>query len=306
MTRVLPSAALARVVADVRSRPPVADLATHRALAAAGTAAAVAAPLPAGIEAVPGPGRPGSEIVRPARPVGTVLYLHSGGYGAGTPQLCRGFTARLAAATGLAFFAPAYRLAPEAPYPAALDDAEVAYTLELSRTGEPPAAVGGASAGGGLALALLMRIRDRGLPLPRAAVLISPWVDLARAPAARDPAPRAGPDERGPDPMTDPGYLAELARNYAGGTDPRDPGVSPIFGRFHDLPATHIEAGTAELLLADAVRTAGAFAAAGRAVTLSVVEEAPHTFPHSCPDTPEAAAAAARIALHLRTHLDLA
>lgn len=165
----------------------------------------------------------------------TVLYLHGGGYYFCSPKSHRSLVFQLAVLTGARTFSLAYRLAPEHPFPAALDDALAAYR-HLIASGAPPGSVviAGDSAGGGLALATLVALRDAGDPLPAAALLFSPWTDLAATGATLA-------TNDGADPMFRGAAVARAARFYVGGADPRHPYVSPLYADFTGLPPLLIE-----------------------------------------------------------------
>jgi monoterpene epsilon-lactone hydrolase len=190
----------------------------------------------------------GEWVVAPAAGSRTILYLHGGGYVSCSPATHRPIIAALARGTPAQVFAPNYRLAPEHPYPAALDDAEHAYEWLLS-LGIPSKAiaVAGDSAGGGLTLALLMRLRDQGVALPACAVLFSPWTDLAGTGASRQL-------NDGKDAMFRPENVPAFAACYAPPAAWRDASVSPVYGRLDGLPPLHFQVGSQELLRDDAVR----------------------------------------------------
>ena len=196
-----------------------------------------------------GAGDPPGEWLVPRTPgPQTILYLHGGGYVSCSPATHRPITAALARLTRARVFAPAYRLAPEHPYPAALDDAERAYRWLMAR-GIPPQTlvVAGDSAGGGLALALLLRLRDQQAALPARAVLLSPWTDLTGSGASiRENDGRCA--------MFRPENIQAFAACYAPAPAWRDPGVSPLYGRLGGLPPIHIQVGAEELLRDDASR----------------------------------------------------
>ncbi|MCO4747150.1 MAG: alpha/beta hydrolase [Proteobacteria bacterium] len=197
-----------------------------------------------------------------------VFYLHGGGYVMGSPRSHRGLMADLALATSSRVLAVDYRLAPEHACPAAIEDALEAWKW-LIQTEEPSQViVAGDSAGGGLALAFLMALRDSGLPLPAGAVVLSPWADLAGpyppSPSEYDYLP--------------PSTLAEFADHYAGGLPLSDPRVSPVHGDFAGLPPLFISAGGDEVLL-DGIRRAAALAQeAGVEVTFEVGDEEIHVY----------------------------
>jgi acetyl esterase/lipase len=184
-----------------------------------------------------------------------ILYLHGGGYCVGGPVTHRAITGRFALACDARVFAADYRLAPEHPFPAALDDAVAAYRGILA-AGFPPSrvAVAGDSAGGGLAVALALRLRESGEPLPAALVLFSPWVDLS---LSRLHAPAAG------DPMISVPWVQECARHYLGERDPGDPLASPVHAELGGLPPVLIQVGSDEVLLNDSRRLDAALRRAG-------------------------------------------
>ena len=243
---------------------------------AAMDAASAAAPPPEGVsvETAELGGRP-AEWLTPEG-VGrdaAVLYLHGGGYCGGSLNSHRDLAARIAIASEGAVVTLGYRLGPEDPYPAAVHDAVAAYR-QLVADGIPPdkLVVAGDSAGGGLTMALLLSLRAEGDPLPAAAVLLSPWVDLTQsAPSYRQLADR--------DPMVSQENLDALAAAYLDGTDPRTELASPLFADdLSGLPPVRIEVGAAEVLLDDATRLADRLTAAGNDVTLTVWPEMIHVF----------------------------
>jgi len=184
-----------------------------------------------------------------------ILYLHGGGYTTGSPRTHRALTGHLAVRCGARLFVPDYRLAPEHPFPAGLDDAVMAYRGLLGEGIEPgEIVIAGDSAGGGLAVATALRLRDLGQPLPRALVLFSPLADLARE------YPEVSP--RG-EVMLTPAWLRECARAYVAAGDPHDPLISPVAAGLHGLPPTLIQVGTDELLLPDSRRLSERLQSAG-------------------------------------------
>jgi len=200
----------------------------------------------------------------------TVLYLHGGGYCTGSPATHRAITGHLAAACGARVFAADYRLAPEHPFPAAVDDAVAAYRGLLAEGIEPGSViVAGDSAGGGLSVAMAVRVRDLGLPAPRALVLFSPWVDLTLA--------EVGPAPPGEVMLNRP-WVRQCAQAYAAGRDLREPLLSPVGAELRDLPPTLIQVGTDELLLPDSRRLHERLRAAGVPVRLEEFEARWHVF----------------------------
>jgi acetyl esterase/lipase len=155
-----------------------------------------------------------------------MLFLHGGGYASGSARGYRGFAGAIAVAAGMDVVVADYRLAPEHPYPAALEDALAVYRALVE--GGAKVVLAGDSAGGGLALALAQRVRDAGMPAPVALGLICPWLDLAMD--------RSGSRPPAKDPLLVPPLIAEWSEFYSGNSDARDPGISPIYGDLHGLP----------------------------------------------------------------------
>ncbi len=211
-----------------------------------------------------------AEWVVPPEPTSpaVVLYLHGGAYTQGSIASHRGIIAHVANRTGVRLLLIAYRLAPEHPHPAALDDAVAVYRWLLA-AGHAPSniVIAGDSAGGGLTLATLLALSDRGEPLPAGAVCISPWTDLAVTGASV----RSKADI---DPMLSADQLATAAAAYCGdeNADPRDPSISPLYGDLAGLPPILIQVGSAEILLDDATRFAKRATSARVDVELEVWE----------------------------------
>ena len=207
-------------------------------------------------------------------PSHVLLFFHGGGYCSGSLVSHRRLVTEAGRAAKTRTLALGFRLAPEHPFPAALDDALTAWRW-LSRQGIAARhiAVGGDSAGGGLTVALINRLRDAGEALPACAWLVSPWTDLTMSGstlATKDAV----------DPIIHKPYLAELADAYVpAGMDKKDPRVSPLFADLHGLPPTLIQVGSAETLLDDSTRFAAAAGAAGVAVTLEIWPDMIHAWP---------------------------
>lgn len=201
-----------------------------------------------------------------------ILYLHGGGYGIGSPRSHRHLAAAIGTAARADVLVPDYRLAPEHPCPAALDDAAAAYGALLAMAPDASRAVMGDSAGGGLAVALLVRLREQGAALPAAAVCLSPRVDLDCDPDG--PVARAAVD----DPLVAPADLASYAAAYLGGRAATDPLASPIHADLRGLPPLLVQVGDAEALRFDALRLAEAARAAGTPVNLELEAGAPHVW----------------------------
>ena len=231
----------------------------------------------------------------------TVLYLHGGGYCIGSLDTHRPLASRIAAATGCTVITLDYRLAPEDPFPAAVDDAVRAYReLLASGTRPPRLAVAGDSAGGGLTVATLLALRAERVPLPAAAVCLSPWVDLTQTAPSFDTRATV-------DPMVSRAGLQMMASAYLGSADPRTPLASPLFAEdLGGLPPVHIEVGECEVLLDDSTRLAGRIEAAGGEVSLTVWPELIHVFQaFAGPLVPEAEESIDVIGGFLARHLGL-
>ena len=206
------------------------------------------------------------ERLQPAGPCdGVMLYLHGGGYVIGSPRSHRHLAADLAGAAGLTAYVLDYRRAPEHPFPAALDDAVAAvrWLVETRRARPERLVLAGDSAGGGLVVSTLVALRDAGLPLPAAAVCLSPWVDLGctlPSCSARRP----------PDPVIDAEVLRAMARAYLGRRSARTPGASPLYADLQGLPPLLVQAAAGEALVDDAIELMRAAARAGVHVTLEL------------------------------------
>lgn len=207
-----------------------------------------------------------------ADPGRVILFLHGGGYVSGSLKSHRHTVAQAGREARARTLALDYRLAPEHPFPAALEDALAGYRFLLARGIEPSRiALSGESAGGGLAIACALSLRAEGLPLPGCLWLASPWIDLTLSGASLDA-------KAGVDPLIQRDYLTELAAAYLNGHDPRDPLVSPLGADLAGLPPMLVQVGSAETLLDDSVRLAGAAGAAGVAVTLEIWPDMVHAW----------------------------
>jgi acetyl esterase/lipase len=217
------------------------------------------------------------EAVRAApSPRCCIVHLHGGAFVMGSRQSYRNRAMRLSYRFGAEVFVPEYRLAPEHPYPAALDDALVAWQYVRALRPRLPIFVTGDSAGGGLALSLLVRLRDLGAELPSGAILLSPWTDLTLSGASID-------NRRGKDLWFTRRHLESWARCYAAAADRREPSLSPVFADLSALPPLLLLAGENELLLDDALRVADAATRAGTRARVLVGKDMQHDWPLTLP-----------------------
>jgi monoterpene epsilon-lactone hydrolase len=226
-----------------------------------------------------------------------ILYLHGGAFVMGSPAGYAGFTAQLAHRAGVPMVSLDYRLAPEHPYPAAVDDCLAAYRDLLEQ--EVPAeriVIAGDSAGGNLTLVTLLGAREAGLPMPAAAAVFSPLTDFTGSGASVR-------TKDGVDPVFGSGFLKPVRAAYLGNQDSRTPLVSPYFAQLRDLPPLLIQVGSNEMMLDDAVGFAGRAGAAEVDVTLEIIGQVPHVFPIHYEAMEEADAALTRAALFLGQHL---
>jgi epsilon-lactone hydrolase len=233
--------------------------------------------------------------VRGVETAGTILYFHGGVYVIGTAAATVPLVSDLARRARAKAVTVEYRLAPEHPYPAAVDDACAIYKGLLAQGIDAgQIALAGESAGGGLAVATLLALRNAGLPLPCSALLMSPYADLTLS--GETIAARAASD-----PILTPEGLRLRVPDYVGGADASDPQISPIFADLSGLPPLLIQVGSNEILLSDAVRLAGRAALADVPVTLEVTPGVPHLFQGFAALLDEGSAALDRAAEFLRT-----
>lgn len=210
-----------------------------------------------------------------------ILYLHGGGYVMGSIATHREMAARLSKAARARALVIDYRLAPEHPFPAAVDDAVAAYRWLLSQNMKPSRiVVAGDSAGGGLTLATLVALRDAKAPLPAAGVCISPWTDMEGTGDSMVTRAKA-------DPVVQKQGLLGMAQLYLGGKDPKSPLAAPLYANLEGLPPLLIQVGDAETLLDDATRVAEKAKRAGVTVDLEVWPEMPHVWHLFAPFLPE-------------------
>lgn len=273
-------------------------------------------PVARDVEVAPLPGAPVSGLVVAGRAHGAppmdrvgfgawlaaaprvLLHLHGGGYFMGSSVTHRGVATALARASDAVVVLPDYRLVPEHPYPAGLDDAEAVMDWLTTTCGVDPArmAVAGDSAGGGLAAALLVRLRDRGATLPACYAGMSPWLDLS---GSGDSVTALD----GIDPWIPAAMLPLPARFYAGEVPLDDPRVSPLYADLSGLPPTLLHVGGDEVLLDDAVRFTARARAAGVPADCGVYPGLWHVFP-AFPGLPEAHDVLAEVGGFVRRHTD--
>jgi acetyl esterase/lipase len=278
---------------------PRPDLATMRAGA---DSMALPAPEDVTVTHVDAAGVPGDWVVAPgADPARRLLYLHGGGYVLLSAKTHRRLAADISRASGCAVLALDYRLAPEHPFPAAVDDAIAAYRWMLANGPDGPseatsAFIGGDSAGGGLTFATVLKARDSGDRLPDGAFGISAWTDVSNTRPTRE-------TRLGIDPLfTDPAIINGFQAQYVGEADPRQPLVSPLFGDLAGFPPIFLIVADHEILLDDSLEFAEKARAAGVRTTLTVEPGAIHIYPQLNPELPESRAAIAEIGAFLRTN----
>ena len=261
----------------------------------AATASVAQAPAGTRVAAADAGGVPAEWVTAAGMAAGRVImYLHGGAYQLGSPATLRHLVALLSAAAQARAFSVDYRLAPEHPFPAAVDDAVAAYRWLLAAGHDPASiAIAGDSAGGGLTLATLVALRDSGDRLPAAAVAMSPWTDLALT--GESLRTRADADV-----MIKPAGLQQTAALYLAGADPGHPYASPLYADLHGLPPILIHVGDAEVILDDSTRFATRARLAGVDVTLEIWDEMPHVFQAFAGLLPEADQAVAQIGSWLR------
>ena len=298
----MPSAELAGVVEMVRKMFTNESLDIAGARARLETAAALfERPKDVRYQPLDAGGVPAELVVAPgADATRTLVYFHGGAYTAGSIGSHRALATELSRAVGLRVLNVDYRLAPEHPHPAAVDDAVTAARF-LWKSGTAPehTAFAGDSAGGGLVVAALVALRDASEPLPAAAVCLSPWTDLT---LTRD----SHTSRAAIDPMCKVPALTLSRDAYAAGRDPASPTISPVFAKLAGLPPLLVQVGSAELLLDDSTELVANARRAGVDATLEVWEDMIHVFQAFFPLLPEGREAIAEIARFLRARLGMA
>ncbi len=295
----MPSPQHEAIVTMLKSQPFPAEMPSPPELRSFFEAMVAAFPAPDGTRSTPATiGSVHGEWIESAAsdPSRVVLYLHGGGYVIGSVNTHRSMVARIARDAQARCFALEYRLAPEHPYPAAIEDALAAYRgLVASGISPSRIVIAGDSAGGGLTLATLLSLRDAGDALPAAGVCLSPWADLEGTGASHT-------DASIDDPMVQLPGLQEMGRLYAG-AKVSDALASPIHADFRGLPPLYILVGTREVLLDDSNRVASRARAAGVPVLLERGEGLIHVWPMFGDEMPEAADAVANIGAFIRTRV---
>ena len=233
------------------------------------------------MEAVDADGIPAEWVTAPGANNGAVLYLHGGGYVTGSVISHRGMAANLSRTSGCSVLTVDYRLAPENKHPAQVQDAHTAYSWMLSNGADRSMTIiAGDSAGGGLTVATLLSVRDEGDPLPAAGVCISPWVDMEGTGDSMK-------SKAGVDPMVSKDGLIDMAQNFLGDGDRRDPLAAPLYADLTGLPPLLIIVGTAEVLLDDAIRLHEKAESVGVDSTLEIWDDMVHIWPWFAPFLPE-------------------
>lgn len=209
-------------------------------------------------------------------PTRVILYLHGGAFVMGSPASYRNRTMRVSYRCQAEVFVPAYRLAPEHPYPAAFDDALVAWRFVKALRQDAPIFVAGDSAGGGLSLSLLVRLRDLGLAMPNGSFLLSPWTDLTVSGPSVD-------GNSGKDLWFTRKHLETWASYYVGHADSRSPSLSPVFAELSGLPPLLLLVGENELLLDDTLRVRDAATSVGTDASAHIGKGMQHDWPLTLP-----------------------
>lgn len=228
-------------------------------------------------------------------PARVILYLHGGAFFMGSPASYRNRTMRLSYRCHAEVFVPAYRLAPENPFPAAFDDALAAWSLVKTVRQDAALFVAGDSAGGGLSLSLLVRLRDLGLAMPKGAILLSPWTDLTVSGASVD-------GNLGKDLWFTRKHLETWASYYLDRADGRAPYASPVFADLSGLPPLLLLVGENELLLDDALRVRDAATRKGTAASVLIGKGMQHDWPLTLPWLDESRAAWGAIRTFVEQH----
>lgn len=287
---------LSGIIEMLRARPISANPSVEEMRAGIEMLCAVfPAPADVRVEAVHAAGVPAEWVTAPGATADRIiLYLHGGGYVIGSVRSHRELASRLSRSAAARVLVIDYRLAPEHPHPAAVEDAVAAYDWLLAQGVSPGRiVVAGDSAGGGLTVATLVALRDAGRPLPAAGVCLSPWVDLEGIGESMTA-------KAAVDPMVQADALKRMAGMYLGQLDPRTPLAAPLYAELSRLPPLLIHVGSAETLLDDSTRLAERARKAGVDVTLEVWEDMIHVWHVFAAMLPEARQAIEGIAAYVR------
>lgn len=223
-----------------------------------------------------------------------ILYLHGGAYVVGSCDSHRHLVSHIARAAGVRALLPEYGLAPENRFPGSIEDAVEVYRALLDDGFDPERLlIAGDSAGGGLTVATLLTLRDEGLPMPKAAFLLSPWLDLTASGETME-------SRSDRDPWFQPGDIREIARYYCDEDQLTDPRVSPVYADMRGMPPMHIQVGDDEILLSDATRLADKLRAEGIDVSVDVWQDMWHVFQAFLLIVPEAREAVRRMGEAMR------
>ena len=235
-----------------------------------------------------------------SNPDKVILYLHGGGYISGSLISHQDLVMRIGRASNSKVLLIDYRLAPEHPFPAALEDSIMVYKWLITEKNISPKniVIAGDSAGGGLTLCTLMKLRDENIPKPAAAVCLSPWTDLAITGNSIKKNYKI-------DPWLKPSELYFMAELYIGDNDPENPYISPLYGNFNSLPPILIHVGSHEILLDDATRIAAKAKNEGVDTTIEVWDEMLHVFQAFADWAPEGQKAINKIGQYIQLKLDL-
>lgn len=290
----MPSEAFKALVAQLFAAPMPTDIFEMRE---AYRAMGDAFPLPGDVDVMATAlgGRPAEWLAVTPEPRHIVLLVHGGGYCIGGLDSHRHLGGEIARQTGSRVAVIDYRLAPEHPYPAGLDDLKAAWAELLAMAGDDKIALVGDSAGAGLMMALLADLLRDGQPLPASIYCMSPWADLSDTATSRTL-------KRDADPLASIDQLAKMAAHYAGDIAVSDPRISPAFADFCGSPPVFIQAGTAEVLMDDALNLAKSLADADVDVDLELRAGMIHVWPWFFPAIPEGAEALARACAFLSRH----
>jgi len=239
------------------------------------------------------PSCPAEWLIPEKQPLATLLYLHGGAYCLGSRKTHRAFLSHLCHLTNTRILSFDYRLAPEHPFPAALNDAIEMYHWLRKQMGPSSIYIAGDSAGGGLALALLLALKKEAAPLPKGVICFSPWIDLTHQ-------GKTLKTNQKTDPLLYAPSLPVIAKAYIGNEDPSHPHLSPLYGNWHNLPPLFVQAAQEEILLSDSLRLYDKVKNSKGAITLEIWKNRFHAWPYFASFLPEAREAI----LHVKSFLE--